>query len=321
MDAILTVDDEQRITLFNAAAERMFGCPARQAIGQPLDVFIPASMREAHRHHVRAFGQEGTTTRAMGHLRPLKAVRSNGEEFPIEASISVVEVDGRKLFTAIVRDVTARIEAERALQQAQARYRAIFDHAGLGIVMTSLEGAILEANPAMERMLGYGPGDLRGREYLRLVHPKSVGETLRHIEQLKAGEVEEYEVEKRYLRKDGSRLWGRVIGSNIRDAAGRIQYFIRTIEDITDRKRRAALRRRTRLAQAEGLRNLATLTPREREVLWLVVAGKPTKGIAAELGASPKTIEVHRARVMVKMRAHSIAELVRTALPLRAPEA
>ena len=114
-DAIITVDAEQRITLFNAAAERMFRCPAGEALGAPLDRFIPQRFRAAHHAHIEEFGKTGVTTRVMGHQRPLAARRSDGQEFPVEATISQVTVAGQKLFTAIVRDITERKRADEAL--------------------------------------------------------------------------------------------------------------------------------------------------------------------------------------------------------------
>ncbi|HEU5092595.1 MAG TPA: PAS domain-containing protein, partial [Nitrospira sp.] len=88
MDAIITVDEDQRVVLFNHAAEQMFGCSTREAIGQPLDGFLPARFRDAHRHHIHTFGQSGATSRKMGQLGTVMGLRSNGEEFPIEAAIS-----------------------------------------------------------------------------------------------------------------------------------------------------------------------------------------------------------------------------------------
>jgi PAS domain S-box-containing protein len=117
MDAIISVDEQQRVTIFNAAAERMFHCPQAQAIGQPLDKFIPARFRSAHHQHVEEFGRTGTTSRAMGKLLPLSALRATGEEFPIEASISQCTVNGKKAFTVILRDITERKQAEDQLQR------------------------------------------------------------------------------------------------------------------------------------------------------------------------------------------------------------
>jgi PAS domain S-box-containing protein len=127
MDAIISVDAAQRITLFNAAAEKMFGCPASVAIGQPLQQFIPARFREAHSRGMAAFGRTGVATRVAGHLRPLTGLRANGEEFPAEASISQAEVGGKKIYTVILRDVAVReggqqqLEAQAAALRKQAR--------------------------------------------------------------------------------------------------------------------------------------------------------------------------------------------------------
>jgi PAS domain S-box-containing protein len=117
MDAILSVDAEQRIVLFNAAAEKMFGCPASAALGQPVARFIPEPLRARHRQHVQEFGSVGVTSRIMGRLGDLTALRADGQAFPIEASISQTDVRGRKLFTVILRDVTERKRAQAALQQ------------------------------------------------------------------------------------------------------------------------------------------------------------------------------------------------------------
>jgi len=88
MDAIMTVDDEQRIVLFNPAAERMFGVPAEKALGEHISRFIPERFRPAHGEHIRRFAATGVTSRQMSSLGAISGLRENQEEFPIEASIS-----------------------------------------------------------------------------------------------------------------------------------------------------------------------------------------------------------------------------------------
>jgi PAS domain S-box-containing protein len=117
MDAIITVDENQSIVLFNESAEQMFGCTAAEALGQPLSRFIPDRFRGAHSEFVRRFGETGGTSRAMGRLGALVALRADGSEFPIEASISAIEVGGRKLYTVIHRDITERKQAEAEREQ------------------------------------------------------------------------------------------------------------------------------------------------------------------------------------------------------------
>ncbi len=112
MDAVIAADAQQLIVVFNAAAEAMFHYPASEVIGKPLDMLIPRRFREAHAGHVRHFAATGVTSRAMGRLGTLSALRAGGEEFPIEASISQAEANRRQLFTVILRDITERRQAE-----------------------------------------------------------------------------------------------------------------------------------------------------------------------------------------------------------------
>ena len=119
MDGIITVDDEHHIVLFNEAAEAIFQCAASQVLGKPLDQFIPASMRVAHREHLQQFGESGETSRRMGRYREIAGLRYSGEPFPMEASISKVVRGGRRWMTVILRDISQRVGAmtkQRALE-------------------------------------------------------------------------------------------------------------------------------------------------------------------------------------------------------------
>ena len=124
MDAIISTDASQRIVIFNPAAERMFRCAAADAIGTPLDRFIPSRYRAAHAHHVRDFGETQQTTRAMGHLGTVHGLRATGEEFPIEASISQTRTGTQQIYTVILRDITGRQSAEAERERF---YHAIAD--------------------------------------------------------------------------------------------------------------------------------------------------------------------------------------------------
>ena len=120
MDAIVSVSADQRIVLFNNAAEKMFRCPASEAMDTPLERFIPSRFRAGHPGHIGRFGETGVTSRAMAHLGAISGLRTDGEEFPIEASISQTEVAEQKLFTVILRDITERKRLEREVLEISA---------------------------------------------------------------------------------------------------------------------------------------------------------------------------------------------------------
>ncbi|HYO56144.1 PAS domain-containing sensor histidine kinase [Archangium sp.] len=120
-DAIITVDEEQRITLFNQGAERIFGYSSEEMLGQPLDVLIPERFRERHRQVMANFARGPSVARRMGERRSIFGLRNGGEEFPAEAAISNLELEGQKLLTVILRDISLQrrvVEEQRFLVKA-----------------------------------------------------------------------------------------------------------------------------------------------------------------------------------------------------------
>ena len=125
MDGVITVDADGLIVMFNTAAQEIFGCPQAQALGAPLEIFIPQRFRAGHVGLMRRFGTDHSAPRRMGALRVVTGLRRNGEEFPIDASISHTDTGGRQLFTVILRDVTERVRAEEALRESEAALRRL----------------------------------------------------------------------------------------------------------------------------------------------------------------------------------------------------
>ena len=126
MDAIITVDEAQNIVLFNRAAEQVFRVRREEMLGTPLERLLPGRFRGAHRGHVEGFGRTGVTSRRMGDVTTLWALRPESEEeFPIEASISQTAQEGRRFYTVILRDITVRKRAEDALKESQRELREL----------------------------------------------------------------------------------------------------------------------------------------------------------------------------------------------------
>jgi len=186
MDSIISVDEQQRIVLFNAAAEKMFRCSATEALGQPVERFIPERFRSAHGAHIRRFGETGVTKRVMGVMDWLCAVRADGEEFQVEASISRVESSGKPLFTVILRDVTERRRAEEALRKSEERFGKAFRSSPLAAtISTEAEGRYLDVNEAFLQMLGYQLREVIGRTAQELDFWEQPSQRLEMIRQLK----------------------------------------------------------------------------------------------------------------------------------------
>ncbi len=114
-DAIISVDSNQRILLFNQGAERVFGYSESEVIGNPLDLLMPHRFATAHRRHIGEFARSPDVARTMGQRREVSGRRKDGREFPAEASISKLDLGGEVVFTVILRDITDRKRAEQRL--------------------------------------------------------------------------------------------------------------------------------------------------------------------------------------------------------------
>ena len=144
-DAIVSVDESQRIVFFNAGAEKVFGYRATEVLGEPLSFLLPPRVRELHTGHVTQFAHGAVPARHMGARSPIEGRRKSGEIFPAEASISQVDLGGAKLFTAVLRDVTERARLLAAANEARAAAEAAETRARF----------LAEAGAALDQSLDY----------------------------------------------------------------------------------------------------------------------------------------------------------------------
>jgi PAS domain S-box-containing protein len=257
MDAIITIDEQQRIVQFNQAAEQMFHCSAREAIGQRIEGFLPQRFRKGHQKHIREFSQSQVTNRRMGSLGRVVGLRDDGEEFPAEASISQAVIEGKKLFTVILRDTSERDLKEHALQWLSQQHQLILNSAGEGIYGIDSEGHTIFYNPAAEEITQFKGSELRGKLLHTFLHHSKPDGSLNRWEgcpvfqSLTTGKSQrvDYEI---FWRKDGSSFPAEYSTTPMVTETGKIDGAVVSFRDISERKRTEE-----RLSENEALLNEA----------------------------------------------------------------
>ncbi|MCY1077362.1 sensor histidine kinase [Archangium lansingense] len=258
-DAIISIDEEQKITLFNAGAERIFGYSASEALGRPLDQLLPEQFQARHKQHIQALAAGDNTSRPMGDRQSIFGRRKSGEEFPAEATISKLEVDGTKLLTVTLRDITARKQAEEEIRNSEVRFRTAFEDAPIGMALVGLDGQFLNVNGSLCESLGYSRKELLSKTFQDITHHDDLELDLANVRRLLQGEIGSYQMEKRYFHKKGQLVTSLLTVSMVRDSRGGPLYFISQIQDISERKQ---LEQAWRFLAEAGPRLAASLDPR-----------------------------------------------------------
>jgi PAS domain S-box-containing protein len=142
-------------------------------------------------------------------------------------------IGGAMLFA---ESITEQVEARRALADSEARFRATFESAPVGLAHVAPDGRWLRVNEAMCRILGYRADELTTKSFQDTTHPDDLAASVARVEQIRHRKFDRYDADKRYLRKDGAIVWGRLTVSCIRKSDGSIDYFVTVVEDITARK-------------------------------------------------------------------------------------
>ncbi|MBF0426363.1 MAG: EAL domain-containing protein, partial [Magnetococcales bacterium] len=158
VSAIITIDHDRRIILFNQAAEHIFGYQANEVVGRNVNLLMPSPFREEHDGYVARYLRTGER-RVVGKNHEVSGRRRNGSTFPAYLAVSEVVGESGRLFVGIITDISERREAEERLQLA----RRVFETAGESIVITSATGVIEDVNPAYERITGYSREEAVGQ--------------------------------------------------------------------------------------------------------------------------------------------------------------
>jgi PAS domain S-box-containing protein len=252
-EAIISIDDSQQIVMFNHAAEQIFGYSAEEAIGRPLALLIPGRFRKVHEQYVREFADGSVAARRMAERLPVRGLRKTGEEFPAEVSISRFASNGGRIFTAVLRDISKRVEAEEALRAIEERFQLAARAANVVIWDWTVPEGRLEWTGALEAILRCSPEEM-GESidwWYQRIHPEDRERVIGSVQRALAGMGEFWYEEYRFLRGDGSYASVLDQGYIVRGPRGGAKRMIGSIADFTERKRAEDMHRL--LAKASSL--------------------------------------------------------------------
>jgi PAS domain S-box-containing protein len=233
-DAIVGVQEDGRIALVNAQAERLFGYPRAEMVGRPVEILVPDAVRGAH-SGLRGRYFADPQQRPMGAGVQLAARRKDGTEFPAEISLSALETEDGLLVSAAIRDVTDR----RAAAEAQSQLASIVQSSHDAIIGMNLEGVITSWNPGATRLYGYPEQEMLGREGAVLCPPRRRAEETRLLARIAiGGQVASHQTVR--TREDGTPIAVSLTLSPILDSAGQVSGIASVSRDFTEQQRAEA---------------------------------------------------------------------------------
>lgn len=234
---IITKTLEGEITSWNSAAERLFGYKAEEVMGKHFSILIPEGVvyeqdiLERIKH-----GEEVNSLETVWRTKQSQIIN-------VSLTVSPLKDEKEQVYgaSAVVRDITQRIEIEKELKHeinqrkySEAHLKAIFDNSTLGIVTFSLDEKVLDYNAALESMLGYSHVELSNMNYEKLNHPEDIQKDKDKVIEVFCGKRDHYEMEKRFLKKDGSVLWVNL--TLVRAESAEFKFVISFLQDITEKK-------------------------------------------------------------------------------------
>lgn len=236
-DAILITNSQGIIEEANQEAERMFGYPRAELIGQPIEILVPERFRMRHPDH-RADFRSHPRTRAMGAGLDLFGLRKDQSEFPVDIMLRPIDEGEAPLVLCLVRDVSAQHAAQDLLRQKDQQLLSIIDCVtDYAIFLLDLNGNVASWNPGAERIKGYTADEILGQHFSRFYTQEEIEEGKPENELRIATTKGRFEAEGWRIRKDGSRFWASINITAIRNKQGKLTGFAKVTRDFTDRKR------------------------------------------------------------------------------------
>ncbi len=233
-DIILLIDKDLAIVEANDRALEYYQYGRDEFIGMKVEKIRSAETRNQLSDIINRINEnEGVTFETIHRRR-------DGTTFPIELSSRLVMIEGLKYYQTIGRDITERKRVENTLKESENRFRKIFEESPFSILMTGKDFGIIRANSSFCQFIGYTEEELRPLTFRNFTHQEYISNDEISLLKLTAGEIPMYQTEKKYIRKDGSTIWGSTTVSIIRNKMDEVQFYLVMIEDITTQKKAAS---------------------------------------------------------------------------------
>ncbi len=233
-DGYYEVDIAGNFTFHNDSLCRILGYPPDELMGMNNQQYADA---ETSQQVFQAFNQVFRTGQPRQEFN-WQIIRKDGTKRFVDTSIHLIRDAASKPigFRGIVRDITDRKRAEEALRESEERFRSMFEATAIGVAVADMNGHLVESNRRLQEMLGYSGEELHRMAFTEFTHPEDASADMELYKELIAGERDHYQMEKRYIRKDGRVVWGRLTVSLMRNAGNEPHFTIGMVEDITERK-------------------------------------------------------------------------------------
>jgi PAS domain S-box-containing protein len=272
----------------NAAYCRIVGRPREALVGRPFaEITHPDDVAAYTRQHARLYADEVDSYEIeKRYLRPDGTIVTG-----LLIVSAVRDGAGRHLYdVGQLQDITAHKEAEAALGESEALFRSIFEGAGIGMALSGPDGRIRVANPAFERLLGYAPGELVGIHVNDITLPDDLPQQTDYLRRAQANEIDTYQMEKRYRRKDGAVVWGLLHASVVRDDHGAMRAIVGQVQDNTARREAEAALRESEArfrALVQNDPDIIAVVDDAMQLIYLSPSAEPVSGIPAEQMLGP----------------------------------
>jgi PAS domain S-box-containing protein len=229
-DIIFLLDENLTVVEANDRALESYMYTRNEFIGMKMEEIRAPEEKSMIQERLKSINQQGSMTFESIHIRKDKST------FPIEISTRIVNIEGSKYYQAIGRDITKRKLAEDTLRESELKFRKIFEDSPFPMVMTAKDFTIIRANISFCNIIGYDQEELTSMTFKNFTHPDNLKADEISLMMMVAGEMPIYKTEKRYIRKDGSTIWGSTTVNIIRNSREEVQFFLAMVEDITIQK-------------------------------------------------------------------------------------